>query len=263
MFYKKKGIPDEGELVLCTIKKILYHSIFVDLDEYENVEAMIHISEVAPGRIRNIRDYVRVGKKLVCKVLKLYRGKKQLDLSLRRVPVNQKLKKIEEYKQEQKAEKILSFIAEKLGVDMKTIYQEVGYKIINQYDALFPFFQDVVIEGETLFKELGIKEKYSKPLTQLIKERIKSPEVLLEGIFELTCYESQGVEIIKKVFSDLKKFADKKSIDVKIIYVGAPNYRFIVKAPDYKLAEKDLMFLKDFVIKQVEKFDCEVNFVKK
>jgi len=64
MFYKKKGLPEENSIVLCTVKKILFHSIFVDLDEYQNQDGMIHISEIAPGRIRNIRDYVAEGKKL-------------------------------------------------------------------------------------------------------------------------------------------------------------------------------------------------------
>ena len=57
MFYKKQGFPEESELVLCTVKKILDHSVFVGLDEYNNLEGMIHISEVSPGRIRNIRDH--------------------------------------------------------------------------------------------------------------------------------------------------------------------------------------------------------------
>ena len=38
MFYKKEGIPEEGEIVICTIKKILPNSIFVNLDEYQNKE---------------------------------------------------------------------------------------------------------------------------------------------------------------------------------------------------------------------------------
>lgn len=263
MFYKKKGIPDEGELVLCIVKKILYHSIFVDLVEYEDTTAMIHISEIAPGRIRNIRDYVRVGKTLVCKVLKLYKGKKQLDLSLRRVPVNQKLKKIEEYKQEQKAEKILEFVAEKLKVNIAKMYEEVGYKIIDQYGALFPFFQDVVVEGDSLFKKLNINEKYYKPLVKVIQERIKAPEVIVEGIFELYCYDSDGIKNIKKIIKDMEKLAQKKEIDIKIIYVGAPNYRLMIKATDYKTAEKEMILIKDYVIKEFEKINGEAKFIKK
>ena len=70
MLYKKQGFPEEDELVLCTVNNVQHNSVFVDLDEY-NKRGLIHISEIAPGRIRNIRDYVVEGKKIVCKILRI------------------------------------------------------------------------------------------------------------------------------------------------------------------------------------------------
>ena len=92
MFYKKTKSPEIGDIVICTVKKVLPHSVFVDLDEYGK-EAMIHISEIAPGRIRNIRDYVKEGKKVICKILNLDLNKGYIDLSLRRVTQTQKTNK--------------------------------------------------------------------------------------------------------------------------------------------------------------------------
>jgi len=68
MLLKKTGFPEDEELVLCTVTGINPHSVFCTLDEYGGRTGMIHISEVAPGRIRNIREYVTKGKKVVCKV---------------------------------------------------------------------------------------------------------------------------------------------------------------------------------------------------
>ena len=68
MFYKKQGIPEENEIVICTVKKILPHGVFVSIDEYKDKEGLIHISEISPGRVRNIRDFVEEGKKIVCKI---------------------------------------------------------------------------------------------------------------------------------------------------------------------------------------------------
>ena len=101
MYYKKQGLPEEDEIVMCTVKKILPHSVFVSLDEYNNLEGMIHISEISPGRIRNLRDFVTEEKKIVCKILKVNKEKKQIDLSLRRVNQSQRINKSKEYKQEQ------------------------------------------------------------------------------------------------------------------------------------------------------------------
>ena len=124
MFYQRKGFPEVGEALLCTVKKILPNSIFAKLDEFENKEGMIHISEISPGRIRNIRDYVKEGKKIVCKVLNVNKEKGYIDLSLRRVPLSVKRNKLEERKQEDKAEKILEIVARNLKTDVKEIYEK-------------------------------------------------------------------------------------------------------------------------------------------
>ena len=91
MFYKKKGLPEVNDVVICTVKKVLPNSVFVEMDEYGK-EGMVHISEVSPGRIRNIRDFVVEGKKIICKVLRINQERGHVDLSLRRVNVSQKMK---------------------------------------------------------------------------------------------------------------------------------------------------------------------------
>ena len=94
MLFKKQDFPEESELVLCTVTSVQYHSVFVELDEYSK-NGMIHISEVSPGRIRNIRDFVKEGKKIVCKVLRINREKGYIELSIRRDNETEKSRKID------------------------------------------------------------------------------------------------------------------------------------------------------------------------
>ena len=109
MLRKKQSFPEEGELVMCSVTKVLPNSVFARLDEYDNKSGMIHISEVSPGRIRNIRDFVAEGKVIVCKVLRVDIDKGYIDLSLRRVNDNQRKNKVNAVKLEQKSEKIIEF----------------------------------------------------------------------------------------------------------------------------------------------------------
>ncbi|TAL53018.1 MAG: S1 RNA-binding domain-containing protein, partial [Nanoarchaeota archaeon] len=97
MLLQKKGFPPESELVLCTVTNVQGHSVFVKIEDY-GISGMIHISEVAPGRIRNIRDYVKEGKLIVCKVLRVNKERGHVDLSLRRVTESQKRAKIADRK---------------------------------------------------------------------------------------------------------------------------------------------------------------------
>lgn len=260
-YLKKPGIPEEDEVVLCTVQKILFHSVFVSLDEYKDVEAMIHISEIAPGRIRNIRDYVKEGKKLVCKVLKIDLVKKHVDLSLRRVPAVQKSQKMEEYKEEQKAAKIMEYVAHQCKVNLDEVYQSTGKLIIAEYGRLFPFFQEASSEGLSLLKKVKIPDQFAKPLLDVVQERIKPKEVMIDGVFILTSFASDGVLKIKDA---LKQGLEKtKNCKVKLTYLGAPRYRLEVLAPDYKIAEQNLKAVTETVLSSMKAMKGTAEFTRK
>ena len=110
MLHKREGFPEEDEIVMCTVTKIFPHSVFVNIDEFGRT-GVIHISEISPGRIRNIRDFVKQDKKIICKILRINKERGHIDLSLRRVNDAQRRNKSNEIKQEQLAEKILEFVA--------------------------------------------------------------------------------------------------------------------------------------------------------
>src|SRR3989338_10673528 len=146
MLYSAKGYPEEDEIVLCKVSKLYPNSVFVDLLEYEGKFGIIHISEVSPGRIRNLRDFVSIGRQIVCKVLRVDEQKGHIDLSLRRVNSNQRREKLEEIKQEMKAEQLLKNLATKLKKPVEQIYKEVTGKVFKEYSHLYLAFKDIVSE---------------------------------------------------------------------------------------------------------------------
>ena len=255
MFLKKKGLPEEDELVLCTVTSMFHHGVFVDIDEYGR-GGMIHISEVSPGRIRNIRDFVKEGKKVVCKVLRINEEKGHIDLSLRRVNERQKKEKINEIKQEQKAEKIIEFAARKLEKDFKKLYDDVSSKIFPKYELINFCFEDVV-KGEISLEKLGVEKKTSDFLTECIKDRMKPVEVSVGGDLRLKIYSPDGVETIKEA---LGKTLDKDS--VTLLYEGAGKYKIRVKANEYKDAESILEKSKNNALEFIEEQGGEGEFVK-
>ena len=257
MFYKKQNYPERDEIVICTVKKILPSSIFVDLDEYGK-EAMIHISEIAPGRIRNIRDYVKENKKIVCKILNVDKAKGYIDLSLRRVNQAQRISKNKEYKQEQKAERILEDVAKKLDMDLKTIYEKAGYSIINAYGNLTPFFYDIV-NDKVDFKKLDIPNDIADALSEIVKDKIRPIEVNIAGTIKLESDASDGIDLIKKTLEHIDN-VNKNAI--KITYIGAPRYRIIVRAKDYKTAESILKEAVSSGIEFMKKLKGKAEFIR-
>jgi translation initiation factor 2 subunit 1 len=94
----KKEYPEEGELVVGTITKVQGFGAFVTLDEYPNKEGFIHISEIATGWVKRIRNFVREKQKVVCKVVHVDAAKKHIDLSLKKVNDHQRREKIQDWK---------------------------------------------------------------------------------------------------------------------------------------------------------------------
>lgn len=229
MLLQKQGFPQEDELVLCTVTAVQYHSVFCKLDEYGKT-GMIHISEVAPGRIRNTRDYVKEGKKIVCKVLRINKEKEQIDLSLRRVNETQKRQKLNQIKQEQLAEKIVEQAAKKHNKAVMDVFNALSKALLPKYGGLFPAFEEAA-QGNIDFSNF-VDKKVAAELAETIKQRIKPKEVTIKGDLVLSTYAPNGVELIKKVL--------KKGNKTSIRYKGAGAYHVEVVANDYKTAEKTL-----------------------
>ncbi len=257
MLLQKKGFPEEDELVLCTVTMVQFHSVFVNLDEYGK-SGMIHISEVSPGRIRNIRDFVREDKKVVCKVLRVHEDRGHIDLSLRRVAETQKRLKLDEIKQEQKAEKILEFVAKYLNIPLKKLFEDVSNNVLNKYISLYEFFQKVASDSSAI-NDAGLDEKTAKALEEAIKLRIKEVNVEIEGKLKLTSYAPDGVEVIKGALSKARE-NDDKSINIR--YLGGGLYRIAANAKTYKEAEKIMKKASENVLEYLEENDGKGEFVK-
>ena len=260
MFYKKTGLPEDSEIVMCTVTKIQYSSVFVELDEYR-LPGMIHISEIAAGRIRNIRDYVKEGKKIVCKVLRVYQDRGQVDLSLRRVAEVQKRKKINEMKVEQKAETIIKYIAEQNKLPLDKTYNDIANIILKKYEYIHFAFQ-AIAEDKTLpvvaELQMILDKKIVETLVDLVEQRFKAKLVEVSGVYEISTYDSNGIEIVKNALR-----AAKKQDGAQIFYLGGGRYKIVVTATDYKDAEAKLKQANEDAALIVEKHHGNFSFERK
>jgi len=234
MVRKSQEWPNEGELVVGTVYKVLNYGAFAHLEEYEGKEAFIHISEVSSGWVKNIRDHVRENQKIVARVLRVNPKKGHVDVSLKRIREDQRTKKIQHWKVEQKAEKFLELAAKNIDKNLDIAYEEVGYKLMDSFGDIYAAFESAADEGETVLINEGIEETWAKTIADVALKNITPPEVQITGYLDIKTFDPEGVEIIKKAL----KAAESDNIEVQS--VGAPRYRITVRSSDYILAEKDL-----------------------
>ena len=108
--------PAEGEFVVATVTSIRNFGAFVTLDEFNNREAFIHLSEVATGWVKYIRDHIREGQKIVARVLRVDPTKGQIDLSLKRINDHQRREKTQQWKNEGRALRLVDQVAQSLKI---------------------------------------------------------------------------------------------------------------------------------------------------
>ena len=227
-------LPEQGEIVMATITKLMDHGAYVTLDEYEDIQGFLHISEIAPGWIRAVNKFVREGEKKVLLVKKVNPQRGDIDLSLKQVSKDQQKQKLKEVKRFEKGKTLLQNLKDYAGLTDKEI-EKLEDQIFGKYEAVFDAFVDIARNGIDSVKELKLTKKITKPLEEICS-KIKLPSVEIRGIMEITNSNSNGIEIIKE---NLLQVIEKDS-KIDITYLGAPKYRLSVIAEDFKTAEKIL-----------------------
>ncbi len=205
----------EGDLILCTVKKIEGTTVFVTIPDGK--EASIGFSEVAAGRIRNIREYATPGKKIVCKVLET--SDNRIELSLRRVTGKERDYVLEKNKKENNLKSMLKAITPNS--------QQIIEKIQSEQD-LVELVEDAK-ENPKLLEKYFSKEETTKLLSLLEEKGEKAKTVNKK--FTLTTTSESGLK-------DLKEILDSKEIEIS--YLGSSKYSASASGKNFKEANMKL-----------------------
>ncbi|MEM0159143.1 MAG: translation initiation factor IF-2 subunit alpha [Thermoplasmataceae archaeon] len=227
----KKALPDVGDLVVVTIEEVKNFGANVKLEEYPGITGFIHISEVATGWVKHIKDYLRAGQKTVCKVLNVDPSRTTVELSLKRVNDHQKREKISQWKEDQKAAKLLEIVAKTLKKSVEECEEEFVGDLIARYGSLYAAFEDAASSDDWLPDKKG---KWKSVFAKVAKENITIPFVKIGGYVEAYSLASDGIDRIKSTL------AESGDSGVTIQYAGAPKYRLTVRDKDFKNAENTL-----------------------
>jgi translation initiation factor 2 subunit 1 len=257
----KKEYPDEGELVVGTVIKVQNFGAFVSLDEYPGREGFIHIAEIATGWVKRIRNHIKEKQKVVCKVMNIDKTKDHVDLSLKRVNEHQRRDKIQEWKNTQKAEKLLEMVAKQIGMAVEQCHKEFGNDVIKKYGSLYAAFEESAYDPESLGNE-GFKGDWIKEFASVAKENISIPFVKIKGYLSVNSWLPDGVTYIRDALSNAEQ-SEFEDVDIQVKYVGAPQYMITVKAPDYKVAEDEMKKAVERIKESVKTHNGECEFHRK
>jgi len=238
---RKSGLPERDELVICRITKLHPNSAFAKLVEYDKT-GMIHVSEVAKRWVRDIREFIKENQYVVCRVMKVEGD--HIFLSIKRVYKEQANSRLNEFKRERKAEKMLELAGKELGKDLEQSYDEIGYKLQDEFGSLSKAFQ-FAMNDQDILKAKGVPGDWIKVLSSIAAKNYIEKDYEVKANIKLVSYEPDGV----KVIADALSKAEKGGLEVK--YISAPKYVIIGRGKKHKAVEAKVNRIADEVVKKV------------
>mgnify|MGYP001772569429 CR=1 FL=1 len=263
MIYNKKPIPSEGEILVATVKQVFDYGSYVTLDEYSNLQAFLPWSEISSRWVKNIRDIIKEGRKIVVKVIRVDKRKGTIDVSLKKVTEDEKRKKNAQWKKLQKVDKILEIVSKNLGKTEKEAWEQVAWKLEDKYGDVYNALIRAIKEGDHVLKNAGVPDIWIKPLMDEIGKHIEEKRVKISEIITLRSPNPDGIERIRKVLGSAAEIAENSDVDIKIYTIGAPRYRIDIIGTDPKLLSKVLTEILDNIKELSKEENVEFGVVKK
>jgi len=115
--------------------------------------------------------------------------------------------------------------------------------------------------GDAALKKFDFSKEVNESLKTVAGENVKIPKVTITGTLVLTSMKPDGVNIIRRALRSAQPKIEDVEID--LTYLGAPNYRIKVTAPDYKRAERAIEKTAKAAIGVMERAGDTAKFVRK
>jgi|TARA_Y100000310_G_scaffold134635_1_gene133551 translation initiation factor 2 alpha subunit (eIF-2alpha) len=229
-----------GDVVMCTVDRIERTTVFVKI--HRGGEGSIILPEIAPGRIRNLRDYVVPKKQIICKVLR--KQGNRIELSLRRVTPKEQKEVKEHFKQEKSYKNIL-----------KSIIKDKADQIVNKIEEnerLYDFVESTKENSKELEKLIGKED--SKKFLEIINAQ-KQKTISIKKEITLRTTDRNGLKLIKDLLREIK------GVDIR--YLSAGKYTLKLESNDAKQADNKLKEILEKIEKEAKKNKIEFNLKEK
>jgi translation initiation factor 2 subunit 1 len=272
MVKSKSKFPREGEFVVAKVTEVQKQYVYVDLISFEgldsekNARGMIHISEISSRWIKNIRNFVRIGQRVVLRVLRVDPSKGHVDMSLRRVNSAQKEIRLKEWKYAVKYENLLQFLTEAEGINMTLdeAYDKIGFPILDFFTNYQEVIENLKENGEELLDQLeNVSDDTKKALLKIVDENVQISTVSISGKVKLSFNSENGVDKIKESLLDaIKVIESGETRSIKINYLAAPFYRLEVVTKDYLDAENILSEALEIIELKANQYNGSYEFIR-
>ncbi|TFG20883.1 MAG: S1 RNA-binding domain-containing protein [Promethearchaeota archaeon] len=271
MVRSREKFPKEGEFIVGKVTDIHDQHVYVDLIDYEGLDTedvargMIHVSEISSRWVKNIRTHVRIGQRIVLRVLHVNPTKGHIDLSLRRVNSAQREVRMKEWKYALKYENLLQFLVDATDISLDDAYELIGFPILELFDSYQETIEELKENGEAILKDIkNVSEEVKKAFMQVIDENVEISTINIIGKIRISYTAENGIDLIKESLIDAKNVIKnpKETRKLSISYIAAPLYRLEIVSKDYLDAENILSEVLEVIEAKANKYEGTFEFIR-
>src|SRR3989442_3945151 len=100
------------------------------------MNGFLHVSEISTGWVRNIERVAKPQQRLVLKVIRADRTRKEIDLSLRQVTNEERRAKVIEWKRAERAQAIMSAVRKEVNLEEEQLTEFVT-QMVEQFRSRY------------------------------------------------------------------------------------------------------------------------------
>lgn len=200
----RNSYPAKGDIVVVEVKKIQgIVAATCQMLEYNNLEAMLLLSELQRRRIRSVKKVIKEGRQEIVRVIKVNKDKQFVDLSKKRVDPEDIPPCEEKWNKSKASHSIMRQVAVlskgKSDYSMKQLYKLFGWEVAKDYGHLYDGFKSAFHNWDAFLEKYpDIPEDVRDDLKKNIDKRLKPQMVTVRAKVEITCFTVEGVEAIKR-----------------------------------------------------------------
>uniref|UniRef100_A0A6C0CKJ1 S1 motif domain-containing protein n=1 Tax=viral metagenome TaxID=1070528 RepID=A0A6C0CKJ1_9ZZZZ len=231
VYWYKNKLPEEGDLVMVTVRKISDLGVYVTLDEYDSIEGMIPSNELSRRKYRvKVRQIVKEGTKTPLVVINVNPATGCVDMSKKRMTEEDNEECQVWYKKSKTVDGIVKRVSDVCELDPQDVYRDYIWGLYGSPDdsSSEASNDDEDLDSTHAYDILKkedcvegwpecVKQTFLQEISKKLNARVQHT---LVKEMEIVCNDMNGIQHIKDAFAK----ADAKYPDVKSAIQKIPAY---------------------------------------
>lgn len=269
MLLKPQAQPEMNEITMVSPIEITDLGVYVNLLEYNDLKGLIVLKDLAKKRFRSIKKVIRIGKSFPAQVISIDSNKGYISLSKKEVSDEESKEYEETYKTYKYIYDLVNSYTKRLErnheiiMNIQDVYKNFIWPLSTDPENLVFILKSASRDFERIYKYLlgSTNDIQLFCFKEILVDKFHDNEVTLETIMEITCFEPDGIKIIKNALIMAQELATNEfPYIVKLI--KAPYYSIILKTKNQNEAIKIINNSVRIIQEELDKYGASFKLIK-